>query len=370
MERGERVLWGKLASISSPDLFTFINLIQRTGTLVFRDQGLTKRIYWERGEIIFASSTDPGESLGAFLVRHGKITPDQNLESGQKVTPAKRQGVILVEIGALTPKGLWWGVKNQTQEIIYSLFTWNDGEFEFWATEKPYEERIRLSSSTTNLVMEGIRRLDEWPRIRELFPSTKIVVEAIPEEKRNTDITFTPSELAIFDLVDGQKTIREIIHVSGTEEFEVLRILMSLSLGGWVKKSVQKETAPTPDQDDSPELLAIIELYNQQFCQVWKALENHMDPSAVGLLFATTLGSSGMEDFPILDDIRWLDRGSLKPETLLANVAEQPLCTRRRLLAEALDGLLSFLLFETARHLEPSEKESLYATIRQAREKE
>jgi len=41
----------------------------------------------------------------------------------------KKQGAILVELGYLSPKDLFWGVKFQVHEIILSLFRWGTGEF-------------------------------------------------------------------------------------------------------------------------------------------------------------------------------------------------------------------------------------------------
>ena len=67
----------------------------------------------------------------------------------RKVTPQMRHGKLLVQMGALSPKDLWWGVKNQVLEIIYSLFSWEQGSFAFYESDEQLRgdarrERLRL----------------------------------------------------------------------------------------------------------------------------------------------------------------------------------------------------------------------------------
>ena len=232
---GERILEGVLRAVSVPDVLTFVNMLKKTGTLSLRTETSVRRLYWERGELVFASSNLPEESLGSFLVRHGRITPDQNLQSGLQVEPGKRQGKVLVQMGILTPKQLWWAVKNQVLEIVYGLFSVREGTFFFEETEEANEEKIKLSTSTTNIIMEGIRRLDEWPRIKELIPSDHLVPLLTPSEVRDPGVRFLDGELEILALVDGRRSVRNIIYHSNLDEFETLRVLMAFVLARYVQ---------------------------------------------------------------------------------------------------------------------------------------
>ena len=56
----------------------------------------------------------------------------------------KRQGKVLVEMGALSPKDLWEGVQFQIREIVYSLFQWEDGHVPFRGLGLPEKERITV----------------------------------------------------------------------------------------------------------------------------------------------------------------------------------------------------------------------------------
>src|SRR5881227_1065639 len=165
------ILQGDLARIQLPDVLAFISMIRATGKLTLRRNHLERCIHWRDGEIIFASSSSPEHSLGQFLLRNGKITLTQYEESKRRVTANMRHGKILVQMGAISPKDLWWGVKNQALEIIYSLFSWQAGSLAFVeSNEELTGEKIVLSLNTSSVIMEGIRRLDESERIREKVP--------------------------------------------------------------------------------------------------------------------------------------------------------------------------------------------------------
>ena len=175
------ILQGDLSKIQIPDVLSFVAMIRETGKLVVRREGLERIVHWKDGEIVFASSNSSEHSLGQFLLRNGKITVAQYEDSRRRVTPQLRHGKILVQMGAISPKDLWWGVKNQVLEIIYSIMGWKDGEFAFHAsTDELAQERIVLQINTSSVIMEGIRRLDESERIREKIPDRDAVFARVP----------------------------------------------------------------------------------------------------------------------------------------------------------------------------------------------
>ena len=104
-----------------------------------------------------------GDRLGEVLLKAGKINVKQFDMATKVMSHAKKRlGGILVELGYLKPKDLFWGVKYQVQEIVASLFDMTEGRYEFIPGEIPPGEVITLHMSTANLIMQGIRdrRLD------------------------------------------------------------------------------------------------------------------------------------------------------------------------------------------------------------------
>ena len=83
-----------------------------------------------------------------MLLRKGLITYRALEESVRALKAGKRQGTILVENGAIRSRDLVEGVTEQVQEIIYSLFGWEEGAYEFEEGDLPSREVIVLRMST------------------------------------------------------------------------------------------------------------------------------------------------------------------------------------------------------------------------------
>src|SRR5438128_537298 len=224
------ILEGDLARIQLPDVLSFVSLIRGTGKLTLSRNQLERCIHWKEGEIIFATSNSPEHSLGQFLLRNGKITAAEYEESKRRVTATTRHGKLLVQMGAISPKELWWGVKNQALEILYSLFSWKDGGFVFSdSVDELANERIVLSINTAGLIMEGIRRLDESARIREKVPSLDVLFIKVPGAVPDfRELEMSDHEIAVYNNIDGRRTVRELVGRSELTEFEVTRILFQL----------------------------------------------------------------------------------------------------------------------------------------------
>ena len=361
------ILQGDLSKIQLPDVLSFLAMIRQTGKLVVRrtQPQLDRSIHWKEGEIIFASSSSPEHSLGQFLLRNGKITQDQYDESKRRVTPQLRHGKLLVQMGALSPKDLWWGVKNQVLEIIYSLFTWKDGEFFFVeSSEELAQERIVLQINTSSVIMEGIRRLDEGARIREKIPTLDLVftrvIGVIPDFK---ELDMNETEIAIFNDIDGRRTIRELTGRSDLTEFEVTRILFQL-LSARLIEPVSEEKGFRPvflDVEDSPELLKVISTYNDMFGRLFEALEKRVGEDQARDIFMTILQNAETDE--LWSGVFFDQFGRFDENMLIANISELPFEKRKAVLDEGLNTLLSVQLFEVSQHLDSAGKVDVFRFI-------
>lgn len=221
---------GFLRNYSLPKVLVFLNRLRATGTLSVTAQGIVRKIYLLKGNAIFASSTYEDDRLGEVLLKVGKITVQQYDESVELLKKTgRRQGSLLVDLGYLTPKDLFWGVKYQVREIIYSLFQLQDGMYEFTEGGVPSDEVITLNMSMANLMYEGVKRIDNWTRIRREMPDTEIVLKLSDDPlSLFQEIELSPQDREILSLVDGQRTIKKVIGDSGLNSHEVLKTLYLL----------------------------------------------------------------------------------------------------------------------------------------------
>ena len=355
---------GDLTRIQIADVLSFVSMIRGSGKLILKQARLERKLHWMEGEIIFATSNSPEHTLGQFLLRNGKITQQQYDESAQRVGPHMRHGKALVQMGAISPNDLWWGLKNQALEIIYSLFTWNEGSFSFLDMgEETLNERIVLSINTSSAIMEGIRRLDESARIREKITSMEMVFSKTSEVPDFKELDMSEDEIAVYNNIDGNLTVRGLVAKSEMTDFEVTRILFHMLMARLIEVAPEeRETRPVYlDVEDSPELLKIISTYNDMFGRIFESLASAVGDISARDIFSTALQSTASDD--LWNGVFFDQFGRFDENMLMGNISELPFERRQSALEEGLNSLLSVQLFEVSQHLDPEGKVNVYRFI-------
>jgi hypothetical protein len=359
------ILEGDLSRIQLPDVLSFLSMIRGSGKLLLVHERMERSIYWKDGEIVFASSNSPEHSLGMFLLRNGKITQQQYDESKRRVTAATRHGKLLVQMGAISPKDLWWGVKNQALEIIYSLFSWKEGSFVFGDTaDELVNERIVLSINTSTVIMEGVRRLDESAVIREKITSLDMIFMKVQGATADFgSLDMSEHEVALYNTLDGKRSIRALIGGSEMTEFEVIRILFQL-LSARLIEVVADTKSFRPvflDVEDSPELLKVISTYNDMFGRLYAALLNAVGEEPARDIVTTAMQNAESDE--LWSGVFFDQYGRFDENMLIANISELPFERRKAVLDEGLNTLLSVQLFEVSQHLDSAGKVDVFRFI-------
>lgn len=221
---------GRIREFRLPVLLQFLRRERKTGVLTLQRNDLNKSIYLRDGDIIFATSLYPDDRLGETFLKAGKISFKQYEVSADLLKKTgKRQGTILVEQGFISPKELFEGVILQVKEIILSLFTWIDGEYQFEEGPLPSEEVVTLHISTADLVFSGINRIKDWNRlIGELPPPDSVIRVADDPNNLFQKIDLSPLMQAVIQLADGQRTLYDILVASSMPSLECARVLYFL----------------------------------------------------------------------------------------------------------------------------------------------
>ena len=201
------------------ELLQWLSMGQKTGTLLVHGRPGEKRIYFDHGRIISSSSTVEREYLGHFLVAHGYIT-DEELTRAMEVQQESKilLGKILVMIGAISEEDLAAILRLKAAETIYDIFLWTEGAFEFVDGNVPQLPMVPISIDVTGLVMEGLRRYDEWIRIRTKIGSHR----EIPAIVAPVDVDgLTERERIVLKAIDGARSLSEIAVGTHNSEFFV-----------------------------------------------------------------------------------------------------------------------------------------------------
>ncbi len=224
------------------ELLQWLSTGLKTGTLVVRGAPGEKRIYFNNGRVTSSSSTLEREHLGRFLVGFGFIT-EEELIRALEVQQESRilLGKILVMIGAIKEEELADLVRLKAAETIYDIFLWTEGSFAFIDGEIPSLPMVPISSDVTGIVMEGLRRYDEWQRIKTRIPTMRVIpVVVMPVEEELPE-----RDKMILGATNGRRAIDQIALETHNPDFHVAKLIYDLMLTGHVMIVGEREEAPT-----------------------------------------------------------------------------------------------------------------------------
>ncbi|MFC1770062.1 DUF4388 domain-containing protein, partial [Nitrospirota bacterium] len=221
---------GYLRNYSLPCMLITLNRKRASGVLSISSQGDVKKIFLEKGNAVFATSTYSDDRLGEMLFKLGKINVKQYDEAVSRMKKTdKKLGAVFIELGILSPKELFWAVNRQVQEIIYSLLVLKDGLYEYSPDVEIPKEIIPLDLSMANLILEGVRRITDWTRIKNELPDMENIL-MLTDDPRSLfqDISLNEDERSVLALVDGDRTIQETIDASELGSFDATKIIYVL----------------------------------------------------------------------------------------------------------------------------------------------
>jgi len=236
---------GTLKTMAVSDLLQFLAAGRKTGTLKFARSGIIKQIFLENGTIVGSASNDPKEAIGQVLLHYGKITEQQLREAMEKHRESgDRLGSILSARGFVSQADIMYVLRTRTLEIIYDLFIWEEADFEFFDGELPVPaDLIRIKVDATNVIMDGIYRIDEWARYRKVIPSDRAFFELIPGWTQSLPDSSKETREILYHIEKGL-TAAEICYNMHTSPFHAFALLFDLAEKGVIK--VAGEQAPTP----------------------------------------------------------------------------------------------------------------------------
>ncbi len=226
---------GALSDVSLADISQLLGMGGKTGCLTLTNYGNTGSVYFEGGRVIFATVANRLDRLGDLLVTHQVITRDQLSEAVARQTPntGQRLGEVLVELGSLTQEKLHEYISVQIEEAVYLIFQWNEGTFQFEPDIEPDENVFRVSLSIDGLLMEGARRVDEWSVVEKKITSMDLVFALERNPLEDEGLELTDDQRLIIPLIDGNRSVMDLVDVSGLVEFDTGKALYGLIQAGF-----------------------------------------------------------------------------------------------------------------------------------------
>ncbi len=274
-------LSGTLKDFALPDIFQLIGMQRKTGLLTLESDRETVSVVFETGMVVHADSSVRrlDDLLGNLLVRQGKLRPESLDEAlaKQKVS-MQRLGFILTNQGYIDRDDLKAALSEQVQQIVFRVFRWKSGRYHFDPNARAdYDRQNVIPVGTDQILMEGIRRVDEWPIIEKRIPTLDFVFRPLVPAKQilvvdgldtdeaggleaalveggssssseSEEIKLTLEEGKIYKLLDGKRSVSVIMDLTGMSDFDVCRTLFDFIDRNLVAPAGQKQAKATPSK--------------------------------------------------------------------------------------------------------------------------
>jgi hypothetical protein len=217
-------LSGELQTMGLADLMEWISTRRKTGTLELSRFSTKKSLAFREGALFASTSNDPRESIGQRLIKEGLITEEELFEG---LSRQEREGGLLGELlvrdAALDANRLRGVLRENAEEIVYELFLWPRGHFEFRPDDLPKDVRVSLDLDTGEVILIGLRRLEKWTSLRQRFISAAVTFRCVGSGTVND-----PERRRVLDLAMQGKSLAAISLESRRSEFETALVLSDL----------------------------------------------------------------------------------------------------------------------------------------------
>ena len=238
-------LSGTLKDFSIADILQLIGHQTKTGRLTLKTGTDEVEVFFVDGNVVFASekSRDSRDLLGSLLLR-AELVSKERLDDALAIQQRtlKRLGDILVDNASVTHAQLAQMMRLQTTETLYKLFSWKNGSYEF------SQETVDAAKSTfepirsESVLLEGFRRMDEWPALKRNVPWTDATFETLKEldtaglqsiddgldDGHGEDGQPAGRHKLVYKLATLGKNVQQILDISRLGEFEALKALNQL----------------------------------------------------------------------------------------------------------------------------------------------
>lgn len=214
--------------------FRDLYLGEKSGVLHLSRGTQDKRIYFDRGMILYAESSEDDEDLGKRLVAEGKISSGALAEARRNISEPKDLAQALLNRGLIAKEPLSHTVRYIVDRVVQSVFRWEGGSAKFsegWLLQEIFESDI---VSTFEVILRAIGGMAGFEPVKDallgLDQKLKIRTPSpVPLER----LALTPSHGFILSRIDGSTTVSDVIALAPAGEDDVAtRFLYGLLVMG------------------------------------------------------------------------------------------------------------------------------------------
>jgi hypothetical protein len=203
---------GDLRQTALPEMLFTIYLHRVPGVIECRRGEVLKKVVLRDGAVVHAASSDREDSLGTFLRRADRITADQHVltDKIRANSSDKRHGELLIEHGVLSPALLYEGIQEQIRSIVWSLFSWEEGEVTFSIGEFEDDGMIRIHLPMRQVILQGVKRAPDARALVARLGRKETIFEPTWSTEDLIEVALDDIELKLLRLFDGRRTLYDV----------------------------------------------------------------------------------------------------------------------------------------------------------------
>jgi hypothetical protein len=229
------LLKGNFESFFLTSILQLLYNDQKSGILRLKNEGNEIKIIFKEGDIVYAVGSAKETRLSFSLLKKGLVSKSQ-VEECLRLAKTRRQSLekVLAEQGFVSREDMQDIINKHVEEIVFKLFLWEKGEFEYQDASINLRGAAATRLNTTKVLLEASRRIDEMSIIRKQIASDKQSFKISETIQDKEEVKLNAEEWRILSLIDGTRSVRQVVEESGYDEFVVYKVLYSLVSSGLI----------------------------------------------------------------------------------------------------------------------------------------
>jgi hypothetical protein len=234
-------LHGNLKDFGIAEVFQLIGQQRKTGLLEIAGETQRVQLAFDEGAVVWAAPASSSEDavLGDRLVRCGLLTSSAlSRLFTESEASARSLPSLLISSDSVKESDLEEISELLSRETIFEVMRWNGGSFHFTAQPIHHDVAADKLLAAEQILMDGLRMLDEWQTFAQLVPSDDCVFQRagrldVYRQKVAAGGRQSGEQIdRVYQLIDGRLAARRIIDLSRLGTFEATRILADLHQAG------------------------------------------------------------------------------------------------------------------------------------------
>ena len=244
---------GQIDNVGAADIFLFLSQTQRTSVVSFERPDQETRVFFQEGQPVWCVSTKVQLQIEARLAGAGVIklrdieTALANQKAGSNRIP---QALIAEQLAS--EASIERDLKSLSLDALRDVATWTAGTFTVYDGVTPPPWAFTIAADFPALLIEALRGQCVKESLQREFVSRKCILRMRSASRSSSHLN--DAERAILTLVNGERTVEDLVKRSGLDELQALsamHVLCALHLADLlppqrIAKSAPERPAPPP----------------------------------------------------------------------------------------------------------------------------